>query len=193
MPVEPRILVGDIETTGLDERRHSILKIGLTWMTGGVGQFSIQCRMWEGAEWDARAAEVHGISFKEANDPALPTEHDAVSNAFDWIGQEKFIFAGLNPHMDRRFLNYARIRPGFQRGVLPDIGHRMIDLHSLAVPFALASGAAVPPRGFNTDEIYSLLGMPPEPRPHDAITGALMEAEAFRILFGWPTLSEVQP
>lgn len=175
-----RILVVDLETSDLDPVRSSILQIGAKWLIGEKAgeEFSMDCRMWKGANWSEKSEAIHGISFIRANDPSLPTEAEAVQKLFEWEGDDTFVIAGLTPSYDSGFLKAGVKRAGLGRY----IPHRTLDLHSLAVAQAVISGVPVPLRGFYTDEVYALLGLPPEPTPHRAITGAQRETEAFKIL-----------
>lgn len=190
---EPRILVVDLETAGLDARKHSILQIGAVWLTGGEGEFSMDCRRAEGTLIDTRALEVNGITPERADDPALPDEGTAVQRFLAWLGPLPCLLAGLNPSFDRAFLQEAQYRKTFPAQTVRRFPHRVLDLHSLAVTYALAKGDPVPSRGYYTDEIYAVLDLPPEPRPHQALTGARREAEALRILMGLPELISPLP
>lgn len=187
---EPRILVVDLETTGLDARKHSILQIGAVWLTGGEGEFSLNCRRAADTLIDPKAMEINGLSPERADDPSLPEEGEAVKQFLTWLGPLPCILAGLNPSFDRAFLQEAQYRKTFTSQAVRRFPHRVLDLHSLAVSYALAKGDPIPSRGYYTDEIYAVLGLPPEPKPHVTITGARREAEALRMLMGIPELSD---
>lgn len=185
---EPHILVVDLETTSLDAKRGSILQIGAVWLSGAEGEIELNCRAWDGAELQAKALECNGCSEARCLNPALMKEGEALAQFFKWIratgGLESdvaFMLAGLNPFFDRGFLLQAWVRAGLRKADFP-IRHRLFDLHSLAVEYALKTGEPVPSRGFYTDEIYALLDMPEEPKPHTALTGARMEADAIHKL-----------
>jgi hypothetical protein len=187
-----RILVVDIETSSLNAEKGSILEIGAAWLLGDekVDHFHRRCRVWDGAEWDPESEAKHGITLAEASDPSLPTEAQAVNEFVAWIGKLPVLLAGLNPSHDRAFTHAARRRAGQSTKVFP---HRVVDLHSMAVEYALAKGVAVPDKGFYTDEIYELLGMPAEPKPHRATNGVMWELEALRMLMGIPGITEPVP
>lgn len=186
---EPFILVCDIETTGLDAKRCSMLQIGAVWLTGAEGEIELNCRAWDGAELQLKALERNGCSEARCTNPALMKESEALIQFFKWIktfvqgDDAPFMLAGLNPTFDRSFLLQAWGRAGLKFCDFP-IKHRVFDLHSLAVEFAIKAGEIVPSRGFYTDEIYALLDMPEEPKPHSAITGARMECDALHKLLG---------
>lgn len=185
----PRILVVDLETTGLSADDCSILEIGAVWLCGGLeghDEFSTGCRMWDGARVEPRALEINGCSESRCTNSSLQTESEAVDSFFTWLlcsmmnDVTPVMLAGLNPSFDRAFLR-AAWRRAVSRCEFP-FKHRVLDLHSLAVLHAFTRGEIVPSRGFYTDEIYALLGMEPEPRPHKAIVGARYEAHALRLL-----------
>jgi len=189
---EPRILVVDLETSSLDARRGSILEIGAAWLLGGgEGEFHMECRAWEGAELDPESLRVNGCSLARCANPSLPTEAEALAEFRIWVGDEPFILAGLNPSHDRAFLHEA-LRRSVGRFV-KWIPHRCLDLHTLAVAYAVAQGLPIPSRGYYTDEIYAILDLPEEPKPHSAIVGARKEAEALRMLLSLPEIAEPIP
>lgn len=184
---EPFILVVDLETTGTDARRNSIIQFGAVWLSGAEGEIELDCRVWEGAEIQPRALEVNGCSESRCLNPSLMTESEALVQFFQWISMQTgcldqpFMLAGLNPNFDRSFLMQAWVRAGRSIKTFP-IKHRTIDLHTLAVCYGMATDSIIPSRGLYTDEIYAVLDMPPEPKPHTAITGARMEADALHKL-----------
>lgn len=165
----------DLETTGLDPKRHSIISIGAVWPGVKTVDFYVECAPWKGAAIDPAALDVNG----ERKDELLArpiSEQQAVVGFLHWLNGPVAL-AGMNPaSLDCVMLKAAIARLGGW------ICHRSLDLHSLAVAYAVRRGIAVPPRGFATDQIYKLIGMEPEPRPHHALVGALTEAQAFALL-----------
>jgi DNA polymerase III epsilon subunit-like protein len=105
-----------------------------------------------------------------------------------WIEniKEKTI-AGHNPSFDRDFLQATAYRYHLNW----PMAHRTIDLHTVCY-FDMIKKGVEPPTlhghsSLNSDSIYRYLGMPDEPKPHNALTGAKMEAEAFsRLFYGKP-------
>lgn len=53
-------------------------------------------------------------------------------------------------------------------------GHRSVDLHSVA--FAKLG------KSLSLDGILQAVGLQPEPKPHNALTGARLERDAFKLL-----------
>lgn len=196
MSSQPRVLVVDLETTALDEHRGSILQMGACWLMGepedeDLQEFEVDCRAYHGALVEVEALEVNGCSSARVWNPSLPTESEAIELFLAWLRNccgagATIILAGLNPSFDLRWLNAARKRAG-ETGKSP-FPHRTIDLHTLAISYAIAAEKEIPAKGFVTDDIYRLLDLPPEPRPHVAIQGARAESEALRILLGLPNM-----
>lgn len=168
----------DIETTGLDPLRHGIVEIAAKSSITGA-EFCIQPRIRDEAEIDPIAMEVNGISESAARDEGRVDEEIAIAELFRFIGLgERAVLAGMNPNFDLRFITEAAKRAGLKN----PFSHRILDLHSLAVVYAFHRDLDVPQTGFRTDQIYEMLGMPPEPRPHQALTGVRMEFDAFHLM-----------
>lgn len=189
--VEPtvKILVVDLETTCLNEHLGSILQIGATWLIGGpadhnLQEFSADCHARADALVEDEALEVNGCSRQRVFDATLLSEGSVIQAFVRFVEScvgigSPVILAGLNPGFDLRWLRAAYKRASFS--TFP-FRHRTLDLHSLAIDYAIKQGRQIPAQGFYTDEIYQLIGLPPEPRPHVAIQGARAEAEALRSL-----------
>jgi len=194
-----RIVIVDLETTGLSPRHCGILEIGAvvldaeTLVPAADGFF--RPVLWErGQLWEYGAEKVHGILKEEAMLPSRVEPMQALQDLLLWLDQQagegRWTMAGMNPHFDRGFLqevaNRAATTQGFaglQGMFRARISHRMIDMHSLATPLAVGKGVPIGP--LYTDGIYEMLGMDPEPKPHEALRGAKWEAVAIsRMLRG---------
>ena len=170
------LVVVDVETTGLDPLLCSLLSIGAVVPATG-DEFYAECRVWAGARIERRALEVNGCTHERCVDPALPSPAEIVRQFITWCHTRGLgVLAGMNPRFDREFL--AAMAPDAR---LP-FSHRTVDLHTLAYAMAARRGLLVPASGFHTDAIYALLDLPPEPQPHNALTGARREAEALGLL-----------
>lgn len=173
--------VVDVETTALDAERGSLVSIGAEHpLTGET--FYGQCRVRHGALIEPEAMAVNMADWIEDGD--LPTESELVEKFARWASKRGVrLIGGKNPAFDVRWLFAAWKRAG--RDGRLSFSHRTLDLHSLALAWALVNRpAAVTAEGFKTDDVYRLLGLPPEPHPHNALTGARMEMDAFRVLLG---------
>lgn len=191
-----RIVVVDVETSGLSPRNCGILEIGAVVLDPvtlvPLGETFFRPVLWTTAlKWEDSAEAVHGISREAAMAPNRVSRFQAVADFLDWLdrsfGSGRWTLAGMNPHFDRSFLqevvNLAAVSvswPDLQKRFAAMFSHRMIDMHSLATPLAVAKG--VPIGTLYTDGIYELLGMDPEPKPHEALRGAAWEAEAISML-----------
>lgn len=93
----------------------------------------------------------------------------------------KPIWAGHNiGHFDILFLE--RYHNDFYPGLLWSFGYRTLDLHSIAY--------AVLRKSLSHENICKELGLSPEPKPHNALAGALSECAAFKALFARMSLTE---
>ncbi len=186
------MIVIDVETSGTNPTKHSILSIGAIDSLHPEEQFYEECRMWDGAHIDERALEVNGFSREEITLQSKQSEGELIAQFLRWIElREEITPAGQTPLFDLGFIQNAAGRAG-ENYNLP---HRSIDLHSITFAHMIRRGI-IPPvfnkrTDLNSDKIMDYVGIPPEPRPHKAINGALWELEAFsRILFDKSILPE---
>ncbi|MEW6062980.1 MAG: 3'-5' exonuclease [Nanoarchaeota archaeon] len=183
------MIVVDVETTGIDPKKHSIVSIGAVSFYNPENQFYDECRIWEGAETTEEALNINGFSEEETRNFNKKTLEEAIKKFWGWTDNIKNkIIAGENPNFDRDFLKASAERYGIKWV----FGYRTVDLHSLCYINYLKRKLN-PPDKLNTDKTLNYVGMPSEPRPHNALTGAKMEAEAFsRIIYGKPLLKEFE-
>ena len=188
------MIVLDIEATGTDPNKHSILSIGALDFENPTNQFYDECRMWDGAHLEADALEVNGFTKEEATDRTKKTEAEAVQAFIAWAEDcRDWTLAGQNPSFDRDFLQAACHRAHID---FP-FAHRTVDTHSLAYMHMVKRGV-VPPfdplkhhSTLNLDAILNYAGIPEEPKPHNALTGALSHAEVIsRLLYDRPLLPD---
>ncbi len=182
------VLVVDVETSGLDPSRHGVLEIGAVKPDGGF--FRATCWLMEGEEWEAAALAVNGrfpgdiYSQSDGGKDA----RSAFKSFEDWLligmphGRWRFCGQNVGKH-DWWFLAKSRgwgvpASSGFALDLYAN--HRTLELGSLAQACELAGAFATPPRGWSADAIFEACGLGPEPKPHSALTGARMSAEALR-------------
>jgi len=186
------MIVIDIEATGTNYEKHSILSLGALDFDNPDNRLYLECQAWEGAHLDPEALKVCGFSEAEATDDTKQTEGQLIAQFMTWAeGIEDQTFAGQNVSFDRDFVKAACERAGYNY----PFAHRTIDTHSLAYMHFILHGKAVPVEkrhsALNMDAITEHLGMPPEPDPHNALTGALVHAEMIsRLLYATPLLPE---
>lgn len=186
------MIVADIEATGLDPHKHSILSIGAVDFENPERQFYGECRIWDGARIMPDAIAVNGFTEAECRDTQKHSLEELMQNFLHWIEQcEDKTLAGQNPSFDRDFLNdsFARAHIGWH------FAYRTLDLNSMAYMDMVKRGVAVPTKNDRTDlsldTILHYVGLPEEPKPHIGINGAKYEAEAFsRLLYGKNLLPE---
>lgn len=188
------MIVVDVETTGVDPQKHSIVSIGAVDFSNPQNCFYQECRIWDGAEIMPKALEVNGFSEEEITDPNKKTLQEVINEFLKWTENiEDRTFAGENPSFDRGFLKASAERYGIEWA----LGYRTIDLHSLCYTHFLKRKLMPPSKDrrtdLNLDKILNYVGMPGEPKPHNALTGAKMVAEALsRLIYGKSLFKEFE-
>jgi len=186
------MIVLDAEFTGLDPQEHSLISIGAVEFENPENQFYVKCRPWEGADYMDEAMEVNGFTWEEVN--AFPkTLEEALEEFKKWssaVGEHTLAGVSVG-HLDLMFLesSFERYKLNFS------LTHRTIDIHSLTYMHMVKSGV-VPPvekgrTAINSKAIMEYVGIPEEPKPHNALVGAKVSAEAMsRLLYGKNLLPE---
>ena len=186
------MIVLDCETTGLYPRKNSIVSIGAVEFYNSNNMFYEECKICEGAEIEQKALDINGFTKEQITDPNKKSLEQILTNFLKWIEPcSNITLAGENPRFDIDFLNAATD----MYGIRFRFGHRSIDLHSLCIAHHMKRGIILPLKNnksdLNTDKILNYVGLPEEPKPHHALTGAKMEAEAFsRLIYGKNLLDE---
>ena len=186
------MIIADIEATGLDIHKHSILSIGAVDFEHPDRQFYGECRMWEGASIMTDAIAVNGFTKQECSDPKKQSLKELMENFLHWIEQsDDKTLAGQNPSFDRDFLNNSFGRSGIGW----HFSFRTLDLNSMAYMDMIKRGIPVQHKNgradLSLDTILKYVGLPEEPKPHNGLNGARHEAEAFsRLLYEKNLLSE---
>ncbi len=186
------MIVADIEATGLDPKKHSILSIGAIELEHPEREFYGECRMWEGASIMTDAIAVNGFTKQECKDPRKHSLGELMQSFLHWVEQcEDKTLAGHSPSFDRDFLNDSFGRAGIGW----HFAYRTLDLHTVAYVDMVKRGIPTPSKNDRTDissdVIFNYVGIPSEPKPHIGINGAKYEAEAFsRLLYGKNLLPE---
>lgn len=188
------MLVVDIEASGLSAHNCSILSIGALDLDHPENRFYGECRVWDGAHISDEALEVNGFTKEQTIDPSKKTEAELITEFLEWSQHlSDRTITGQNPSFDRDFLREAAERAGLSW----DLAHRTIDTHSLAYMHVIKRGLPAPldPQhrrsNLDLDAILNYCGIPDEPTPHNALTGAMSHAEvASRLLFDRKLLPE---
>ena len=186
------MIVIDIEASGTDYEKHSILSLGALDFDDPHNRIYLECQAWEGAHIDEDALAVNGFTMEQATDNLKQTEAQLIAQFLTWAeGVEDQTLAGQNVSFDRDFVKAACKRAGYDY----PFAHRTIDTHTLAYMHYVTHGRQVPVENrhsaLNLDAVLNYVGIPNEPEPHNALTGALSHAEVIsRLLYGKMLLPE---
>ena len=166
------MIIVDVETTGIDPHKNSLLSIGAVDYEKG-DEFYVECHAFPNSEIDPISLEINGYTREQCLDMTKPSPVEAYKKFLWWSTDNRLVMlAGQQVgSFDAKFLQYVHELAGF--GKWP-FGYRTIDLHSVAY--------AKFGESLNLDGILARLGLEAEPKPHNALTGARKEAEAFRLL-----------
>lgn len=179
------MIVLDIEASGTEYHKHSIVSIGALDIDNPTNQFYDECRIWDGAHIMDGALEVNGFTQEEITDPKKKTEEEVVRAFFAWAEDiDDRTLAGQNVSFDRDFLKAGAERAGLDW----TLAYRTIDTHSLAWMHMVKRGMTPPVEkhrsALNLDAVLNYVGIPDEPQPHNALTGAFSHAEVIsRLLY----------
>lgn len=190
------MIVIDIEASGTEYGKHSIVSIGALDFDNPHNRFYEECRIWEGAHIMDEALAVCGYTRTEITDPSKKSEGEIVRMLLEWsqhMGDRTL--AGQNVSFDRDFLKAASEREGLSW----DLAHRTIDTHTLCYMHMVTHGITPPidaehrRSALNLDAVLNYCGIADEPQPHNALTGALSHAEVIsRLLYGKKLLPEFE-
>ncbi len=188
------MIILDVEASGLHPEKHSIVSIGALEFERSENRFYGECRVWEGAHIQDEALKINGFSRDEVTSSARQSEADLVVAFLEWTMMiPDRTIVGQNPAvLDRPMIEAAAQRAGRE----VRLAHRTLDVHSVAFTHMILHNVTPPfdtaksHSALNLTEILKYVGMPKEPEPHNALTGALVEAEALSRLFYGKTLLE---
>ncbi len=188
------MLIIDIEATGTNTQKHSILSIGALDLQNPSNQFYGECQMWTGAHVMDEALVVNGFTLEQINDPTKQTEAELITSFMEWTHSlSNRTPAGQNVSFDRAYVEAACARAG----VNFDLPFRTIDAHTLCYVHMLKRGVTPPfdvkhkHSALNLDGVMNYCGIPDEPDPHNALTGAMSHAEVVsRLLYDKKLLPE---
>ena len=187
------MLIVDVEASGTEPLKHSIVSVGALDLANPTNRFYEECRVWDGAHIMDEALAVNGFSREEVTDKKKQSESDLIHAFLHWSdGLEERTLAGQNVSFDRDFLKAAAERAGHTDW---QFAYRTIDTHTLCYMHMIEHGVQPPVvrnrSALNLDAVLNYCGIPEEPAPHNALTGALSHAEVIsRLLFGRKLLPE---
>ncbi|KKW47445.1 hypothetical protein A3C21_01390 [Candidatus Kaiserbacteria bacterium RIFCSPHIGHO2_02_FULL_59_21] len=189
------MLIVDVEASGVEYRTHSIVSVGALDFANPRNRFYEECRVWDGAHVMDEALAVNGFTKEQVIDPKKQSEADLIHAFLDWSdGVAERTLAAQNVSFDRDFLKAAAERAGHTEW---PFSYRTIDTHTLAYMHMVTRGLQPPVdsvkkhSALDLDATLEYCGIPSEPAPHNALTGALSHAEVIsRLLYGRKLLPE---
>lgn len=163
----------DCETTGVDAQKNSIVSIGVVSLEDPARTFYEECRIWDGAIVEQGALNVNGFTGLQVIDPNKQSEAELVKKLIDWLGPSPIMVAH-NAAFDRDFVSGACKRAGVES----PFSFRTIDIHSIVYMHLLRTKKDVP-KSLSLNNCLKVFGLPPEPNPHNALTGAQCNVALF--------------
>lgn len=188
------MIVLDIEASGTEYHKHSIVSIGAFDFDNPDNRFYEECSIWDGAHIMDEALEVTGFTKEEITDPNRKTEGEVITLFQEWAEKiDDRTLLGQNVSFDRDYTKAAAERAGINW----IFAYRTIDTHTLAYMHHVKAGKNIPftknHSALNLDAILNYTGIPKEPQPHNALTGALSHGEvASRLLYDKKLLPEFE-
>jgi DNA polymerase III epsilon subunit-like protein len=184
----------DVEASGTDYEKHSIVSVGAIDIVNPTRQFYDECRIWDGAHSMEEALAVNGFTEAEITSADKKSEAELVGALLAWLYEtDDYTLAGQNVSFDRDFIKAAARRAE----VDCDLAYRTIDTHTLCYMHMVKRGLRIPftkhHSALDLDAILRYCGIPSEPVPHNALTGALSHAEVVsRLLYDKKLLPEFE-
>jgi DNA polymerase III epsilon subunit-like protein len=168
------MIVLDIETTGMEPKRNSLLSMGAVEFEKPSNTFYGECRIDEGAAVNPTALKINGFTLKQITDRSKPASEELIKKFLAWAAKIKDkTLAGDNIWFDIRFMTVYLER----MKVKWPFGKRSVELHLLS-PLTAALQ-------WDLDIVLQIVGMPPRKGSHNALNDALLEAETIsRLVYG---------
>ncbi len=171
------MIILDIETTGLSSIKHSMVSLGAVDYASG-DEFYGECQAGEGTLIDDFALGVNGFTREQCLDDTKQTPASLTLAFMNWGRARGNLLAGQQVgSFDILFLKHIQstmLFLGTDYDLSWPFGHRSVDLHSVAY--------AKLGKSLSLDGILQAVGLAPEPKPHNALNGARLERDAFKLL-----------
>lgn len=188
------MIVVDVEASGTVYQKHSIVSVGALEFEKPENRIYLECKIWDGAHIMEGALEVNGFTEEEITDKNKMTEGELIRDFLAWVETcDEHTLLGQNVSFDRDFLRAAAQRKHMNW----ELAYRTIDTHTLAYMHMVKRGLNIPTAkkrsALDLDAVLNYVGIPAEPSPHNALTGALSHAEvASRLLYDKKLLPEFE-
>lgn len=188
------MIIVDIEASGTNYAKHSLVSIGALSLEKPEERFYKECHIWDGAHIMAGALAVNGFTEAEITDDTKPSEAEIVAEFLEWSQHfANRTLVGQNVSFDRDMLRAAAERARLSW----DLAYRTLDTHTMCWMHMIKAGKTPPVdaqhrrSALSLDAILNYCGIPDEPEPHNALTGALCHAEVTaRLLYDRSLLPE---
>ncbi len=168
------MIVADIETTGMDPVRNSIVSIGAVDFDNPENTFYGECKVEKGLSIDPVSLQINGFRLDQIMDPKKQTSRGLLKQFLKWVKSiDERTLAGDNIWFDTGFLK-EKLKKFSMKWPFKN---EPIELHEVS-PLT----AGVP---WSLDLILKIVGVPERKGAHNALDDALLTAEAIsRLVLG---------
>lgn len=148
------MIVIDIETSGLDPVKHSILSIGAIDMNNPTNKFYGECQCEPGKVVDEKALRINGFSQGDLMNQNKITVKELLQDFIHWTEaiSDKTLAGHNIGQFDLQFLNEVCRKYKLKSSW----AHRIFDLHTLSYSHLVASGKEIP-EPLNLDTILGIV------------------------------------
>lgn len=175
------MIIIDIETTGIDPKKHSIVSIAAIDFSNPQRQFYIENQISEDTEiYEGNdilnykpALEINGFTLEQIKDKTKPTLKEAITKLFEFAAQSNDkLIAGINPYFDLDFIKQsAKIS-----GIPFSFDSNAVDIKTQVYFHKLQRG--INSDNIKSDDCFIYVGLESEKIPHNALFGVKLKAEA---------------
>jgi DNA polymerase III epsilon subunit-like protein len=190
-----KVLIVDVETTGLDPVAGGLLSIGAVWLLDPSEKFYLELSIDESIHLSERALEINGFTKEQCHDKSKPSEFEGSELFMEWVIKtspvkpSSIIIGGQHPWFDRDFVRY-RLKNGRSDNpkrhdyLMWNFSPSLLDLQSIS--FSRFH------KKLSHKAICEALLIEPEPEPHNALSGAVSEMKCFRKLLGLDSINSIK-
>jgi len=207
------MIVLDVETTGTNPYKHSIISIGAIDTIKFLDRakepiFYGECRIRQNSEIEEEvdektgskrypALEINGFTESQVRYGNKESHEELIRRFKFWLNtSQNRTLCGENIAFDINFLREALLSSGHdKKSVYQLIGIRGLDIHTTSYDNHEKNNLKIPMKhersALSLDETLKYVGLPSEPKPHNALIGAILEAEArWRLIYGTPLFND---